>query len=104
MHPSPLAILNLTPSPIVIIEPLVLCHSSFGIMNNAVPVCLWFVLASFAWLPGAHLGPASAITLFLVGYGLALVWGVLGGSMPRSGGSYVYNLRIIQPSWPSQLA
>jgi len=74
-----------------------------GIMNNAVPVCLWFVLASFAWLPGAHLGPASAITLFLVGYGLALVWGVLGGSMPRSGGSYVYNLRIIQPSWPSQL-
>jgi len=70
MHPLPLAILNLTPSPIVIIEPLVLWHSSFGIMNNAVPVCLWFVLASFAWLPGAHLGLASVIILFLVGCGL----------------------------------
>jgi len=72
-----------------------------GIMNNAVPVCLWFVLASFAWLPVAHLGLASVITLFLVGCGLAFVRGVLGGSMPRSGGSYVYNSRIIQHSWPS---
>ena len=23
----------------------------FGIMNNAVPVSIWYVLAAFAWLP-----------------------------------------------------
>ncbi len=70
----------------------------FGIMNNAIPVCLWFVLAGFAWLPGANLGLAAVITLILVGFGFAFVWGVLGGSMPRSGGSYVYNSRIIHPT------
>ena len=70
----------------------------FGIMNNAIPVCLWFVLAGFAWLPGANLGLAAVITLVLVVFGFAFVWGVLGGSMPRSGGSYVYNSRIIHPT------
>jgi len=70
----------------------------FGIMNNAVPVSLWFVLAAFAWLPGANLALASIIVLFLIVFGFAFVWGVLGGSMPRSGGSYVYNSRIIHPT------
>lgn len=69
----------------------------FGIMNNAVPVCIWFVLAGFAWLPGANLTIASLISLVMVVFGFAFVWGILGGSMPRSGGSYVYNSRIIHP-------
>ena len=69
----------------------------FGIMNNAIPVSIWFVLEAFAWLPGANLGLACIITLFLVVFGFAFVWGILGGSMPRSGGSYVYNSRIIHP-------
>ena len=33
----------------------------------------------------------------LVGFGFPLVWGVLSGSMPRSGGEYIYNSRIIHP-------
>ncbi len=70
----------------------------FGIMNNAIPVNIWFVLQAFAWLPGANLGLACIITLALVVFGFAFVWGILGGSMPRSGGSYVYNSRIIHPT------
>jgi len=69
----------------------------FGIMNNAVPVSIWYVLAAFSYLPGANLTLACLISLFLVVFGLAAVWGILGGSMPRSGGSYVYNSRIIHP-------
>ncbi|TFG64822.1 MAG: APC family permease, partial [Spirochaetales bacterium] len=69
----------------------------FGIMNNAVPVSIWLTMAGFAWLPGANLTIASVLTLVLAVCGFALVWGILGGSMPRSGGSYVYNSRIIHP-------
>jgi len=67
-------------------------------LNNAIPVSLWFVLAAFGWLPGANLTIASVLTLVLTVFGFAFVWGILGGSMPRSGGSYVYNSRIIHPA------
>ena len=70
----------------------------FGIMNNAVPVGIWYVCEGFAWLPGANLGLASIISLILIVGGFAFAWGILGGSMPRSGGSYVYNSRIIHPA------
>jgi amino acid transporter len=40
---------------------------------------------------------ATVISLVLVGFGFPLVWGILSGSMPRSGGEYVYNSRIIHP-------
>ena len=66
-------------------------------MNNAIPVSIWLTLSGFAWLPGANLTIASIITLVLVVFGFAFVWGILGGSMPRSGGSYVYNSRILHP-------
>ena len=69
----------------------------FGIMNNAIPVSLWLTLSGFAWLPGANLTIASLLTLVLTVLGFAFVWGILGGSMPRSGGSYVYNSRILHP-------
>ncbi|MBW2056164.1 MAG: amino acid permease [Deltaproteobacteria bacterium] len=69
----------------------------FGIMNNAVPISIWFVLMAFYWLPGASLTLACLLALAMVVFGFASVWGILGGSMPRSGGSYVYNSRIIHP-------
>lgn len=69
----------------------------FAIMNNAVPVSIWFVIGAYSWLPGANLTLACLITLICVVFGFAVVWGMLGGSMPRSGGSYVYNSRIIHP-------
>jgi basic amino acid/polyamine antiporter, APA family len=70
----------------------------FGVLNNAIPVSLWFILAAFGWLPGANLTIAALLTLVLTVFGFAFVWGILGGSMPRSGGSYVYNSRIIHPA------
>ncbi len=69
----------------------------FGIMNNAIPVSIWLTISGFAWLPGANLTIASLLSLVLVVFGFAVVWGILGGSMPRSGGSYVYNSRILHP-------
>ena len=69
----------------------------FGMMNNAVAVCVWFALSAWYFYPGANPWIVSALTLpFSLIF--ATVWGILGGSMPRSGGSYVYNSRIIHPT------
>jgi len=70
----------------------------FGIMNNAAAVGIWFFLseAPYAY-PGVNMLLTCVIGLILsVIFGL--MWGILGGSMPRSGGSYVYNSRIIHPA------
>ncbi len=69
----------------------------FGLMNNALPVSIWLTLSGFAWFPGGNLLAANILTFILVLFGYALVWGILGGTMPRSGGSYVYNSRIFHP-------
>jgi len=71
--------------------------SFFGLMNNALPISIWMTLSGLAWFPGGNLLLASIITFLLVLFGYSLVWGILGGSMPRSGGSYVYNSRILHP-------
>jgi len=70
----------------------------FGLMNNALPVSLWLSLTGYAWLPGANFFLSTVITFLLIIFGFAFVWGILGGSMPRSGGSYVYNSRILHPA------
>jgi basic amino acid/polyamine antiporter, APA family len=46
---------------------------------------------------GGNLIIAAIISTVLAGIGFTLVWGILGGSMPRSGGPYVYNSRILHP-------
>ena len=70
-----------------------------GFMNNGVGIAIWTMTS---W--GIFLAPQGNMflgvlisTLFCV-FGVALVWGMLGGSMPRSGGDYIPNSRIIHPA------
>jgi APA family basic amino acid/polyamine antiporter len=69
-----------------------------GLMNQGITPSIWTMIT---WGLGTYLTGnllwASVISLVLVGFGFPLVWGVLSGSMPRSGGEYIYNSRIIHP-------
>jgi len=69
-----------------------------GMMNQGITPSIWTMIT---WGLGTYLTGnllwASVISLVLVGFGFPLVWGVLSGSMPRSGGEYIYNSRIIHP-------
>ncbi len=69
-----------------------------GMMNQGITPSIWTMIT---WGLGTYLSGnllwASVISLVLVGFGFPLVWGILSGSMPRSGGEYIYNSRIIHP-------
>src|SRR5512136_678083 len=69
-----------------------------GFMNQGLTPSMW-VMISFGL--GVYLGGnliwATVISALLCGIGFSLVWGILGGSMPRSGGEYIYNSRILHP-------
>ncbi len=69
-----------------------------GMMNQGITPSIWTMVT---WGLGTYMTGsllwASVISLVLVGFGFPLVWGILSGSMPRSGGEYIYNSRIIHP-------
>ena len=69
-----------------------------GFMNQGITPSIWTMIT---WGLGTYLTGnlfwATVISLVMVGFGFPLVWGILSGSMPRSGGEYVYNSRIIHP-------
>jgi len=69
-----------------------------GMMNQGITPSIWtmITLGLGTYLTG-NLFWACIISLVLVGFGFPLVWGILSGSMPRSGGEYIYNSRIIHP-------
>ncbi|RLI06984.1 hypothetical protein DRO32_04635 [Candidatus Bathyarchaeota archaeon] len=70
----------------------------FSFMNNALGACLWWIFTCGPYMfPGGHPLYATIITTILCIFNPVLVWGILGASMPRSGGSYVYNSRILHP-------
>ena len=69
-----------------------------GLMNQGITPSIWTMTT---WGLGTYLTGnlfwATVISLVMVGFGFPLVWGILSGSMPRSGGEYIYNSRIIHP-------
>ena len=71
---------------------------SVGLMNTGITANIWGVITlGLATYLGANLLITCLISMLLAGIGFPLVWGMLAGSMPRSGGDYIYNSRIIHP-------
>jgi APA family basic amino acid/polyamine antiporter len=59
---------------------------------------IWFMFLYGAGLfPDGNLAIALLISAVTICIASPLVWGMLGGSMPRSGGEYIFNSRIINP-------
>jgi APA family basic amino acid/polyamine antiporter len=69
-----------------------------GFMNQGLTPSMWVMISlGLGVYTGGNLIIATLLSAFLCGIGFSLVWGILGGSMPRSGGEYIYNSRILHP-------
>ena len=69
-----------------------------GFMNQGLTPSMWVMISlGLGVYTGGNLIIATLFSALLCGIGFSLVWGILGGSMPRSGGEYIYNSRIIHP-------
>jgi APA family basic amino acid/polyamine antiporter len=69
-----------------------------GFMNQGLTPSMWVMISlGLGVYTGGNLIIATLLSVVLCGIGFSLVWGILGGSMPRSGGEYIYNSRIISP-------
>jgi APA family basic amino acid/polyamine antiporter len=69
-----------------------------GFMNQGLTPSMWVMISlGLSVYTGGNLIIATILSAVLCGIGFSLVWGVLGGSMPRSGGEYIYNSRILHP-------
>ena len=69
-----------------------------GFMNQGLTPSMWVMITlGLGVYTGGNLIIATLLSAFLCGIGFSLVWGILGGSMPRSGGEYIYNSRILHP-------
>jgi amino acid transporter len=70
-----------------------------GFMNNTLGVGIW-TMASWGLFisPQGNMLLGSLLASLMCIFGIAFVWGFLGGSMPRSGGDYIANSRIIHPA------
>ena len=69
-----------------------------GFMNQGITPSMWVMISlGLSVFTGGNLIWATIISTVLCGIGFSLVWGILGGSMPRSGGEYIYNSRILHP-------
>ena len=69
-----------------------------GLMNTGITANIWGVVQlGVGTYLGANILITCGLSFILAGIGFPLVWGMLAGSMPRSGGEYIYNSRILHP-------
>jgi len=72
---------------------------AIGLMTIQPIYGIWYVIqVGVGLFPHANLLIALALSAVSVGFSSPLVWGILGASMPRSGGEYIYNSRILHPA------
>ena len=70
-----------------------------GLMTCQPIATLWLMVGiALSLFPTGNLLLSIAIGAVTAGIGAPLVWGILSGSMPRAGGEYVYNSRILHPA------
>ena len=70
-----------------------------GLMTCQPISTLWLMVGiALSLYPTGNLLISIAIGAVTAGIGAPLVWGILSGSMPRAGGEYVYNSRILHPA------
>jgi amino acid transporter len=70
-----------------------------GLMTCQPIATLWLMVGiALSLFPQGNLLIAVALGAVTAGIGAPLVWGILSSSMPRAGGEYVYNSRILHPA------
>ena len=70
-----------------------------GLMVIQPIYAIWYsIQVGVGLFPGGNLVIALIICAVMCGVTAPVVWGVLGASMPRSGGEYIFNSRIINPA------
>ncbi len=71
---------------------------SMGMAYITPIFAIWYsVQVGLFLFPKANLIIGVLISILTVGWAGPLVWGILGSTMPRSGGDYVYTSRILTP-------
>lgn len=70
-----------------------------GLMTCQPIATLWLMVGiALSLYPTGNLILSILLGAVTAGIGAPLVWGILSGSMPRAGGEYVYNSRILHPA------
>jgi len=70
-----------------------------GLMTCGPIAVVWMMVGiALSLHPTGNLLISIALGAVTAGIGAPLVWGILSGSMPRAGGEYVYNSRILHPA------
>ncbi|HSL94371.1 MAG TPA: amino acid permease [Thermoleophilia bacterium] len=70
-----------------------------GLMTCQPIATLWLMVGiALSLFPQGNLLIAIGLGAVTAGLGAPLVWGILSSSMPRAGGEYVYNSRILHPA------